>query len=343
MGFSDKTFLPSSLPVSYEQRIRWESFVNASGEDIPPFAVMQLQKKQGARIDSPGSGSSSDEADDFFCQFDREGKVVWSVIKCNEEGASRQDPAQFMFNGNKWVKAGTIGRGTFDLPTQVLHNGANDSLPNGKRCGPAEGVWWVLSSGSAFTCRSHDATEAAGNGSVHTVWLEAGSSRDSFHGVASGQPFGAVEAGEVVPIGSGTLGLEEGVLAGDRGLVVRHAGLYLFGFHGMLSSSEAPRGEVLQLALRKVVSSESTESSEATGWIGMRRNEVEEDEYGNDIAFSAEHVSVTGIINLERLDEIFVRNDSGYAVSVANFKFWLLKHGAYWTGDTAQSGFSFGG
>src|SRR6185369_15596967 len=105
------------------------------------------------------AAKNTDPAAEFFRQHLRGGQVIWDVTKPNKKGAARQDPSEFVFNGPIACEPcgpAAYGECTDDLPAQVLHNGTNDSLPNGTPCGPTPDQWDVLSGGTAWHCISHD-------------------------------------------------------------------------------------------------------------------------------------------------------------------------------------------
>jgi hypothetical protein len=297
----------SSAIASWRQRHRTHPCFNTTSETVPPFAIMQLRRPKNFK--ETVAATNTEQKNNFICQHMRGGQVVWDVTKPNAEGVSRQDPADFVFNGPVPIESLSYGECTDDYPCQVLHSGGDDRLLNGWSCGPAKDRWYVLSGGSAFTCKCHDLSYAAGTGQMHTVWIDRGTGRT----IAVRGRFAVsatdLAASAYIPWGAATLNNE--LNPTDPWLKVQRDGLYLISFHGKLTSSDAARGDALSITLYKKEADEEDGTSHnptATPYIVGRNQDIEQLDGGANQTPTAECVSFTGFESLGEGDGIALKN-----------------------------------
>lgn len=340
------TFAPSSaLPSTFDQRIRWWSFENKTSLEIPPYAIMQL-----APVIVKGQPSR------HLCQFNHNGEVIWNVQQCDDDAASRQNPAEFMFNGPVACRPHGRARGTFDLPAQVLHNGISDTLPNGYPCGPVADAWYVLQGRPAFVCRSHDATEASGGSGIHTVWIDRGNGDLGIH-VAGLAGAGSYSADSFIGWESENNWQfnNAATLSDDGWLTVRYSGYYDFRFSCTIyGQADVVRGSPLRVRLYQRAEFDSPSSPptpEATSWSGYRTHDIEQYLSGDDLPVSQdglvdgepgetsiqiggsydvslhttqENIAFGGPVNLQRGESIRLKN-VGSAATIAEAQFSLVR------------------
>jgi hypothetical protein len=297
---------------------------NETNQTIPAHAIMQLKRPKVA----PSSYSPFDidaEPNIFFAQRLHGEQLVWSVSVCDDAGASRQNPAEFVFNLQTPIPRFSVGEATQDYPARVLHDGRKDRLPNWRSCGPVRGQWWVYSGPTAFTCQTHDATKVAGARGVHTVWVYPRSQPASVHGIASLTPT-TVLANSYIPL-SGTaiaFNLSLGV-SGDF-VIAQRAGLYAIDFAATVSSTSAPRGATLSLTLYR---RDTNNNSIITAYRGQRLQDIEEDQYGTNVLYTAENVAFPAIQNLATNEGVGIRNTSGYPLGVSSPLLRIIRAGDY--------------
>lgn len=330
---------PRTTPDSHSRSIRRLLVYNETNQTIPAHAIMQLKRPK----DAPSSYSPFDidaEPHKFFAQRLRGEEMVWSVSVCDEAGASRQNPAEFVFNLQTPIPRFSVGEATQDHPARVLHDGRRNSLPNWVRCGPVRGQWWVYSGPTAFTCQSHDASAVAGERGVHTVWVYPRSQPASVHGISSLNGLAVLPDDYVPPAGSGIAGVAFN-LALDRAgdfITVQRAGLYSIDFAATVSSPDAPRGAMLSLTLYR----RSKDGQEIiTPYLGSRLQDIEQDYYGQKFLTTAENIAFPAIQNLASGEGIAVRNTSGYMLFLTNPLLRVIRAGDY-IPPPSQSGGSGG-
>lgn len=316
---------PRDSLTSWRKNLRTFPCFNTTTEVIPPYAIMQLRKPKDFK-ESKGYENTVDN-DEFLVQHASAGRIIWDVTKPNEEGESRQCAEDFVFNGPVPIDPQQPGVCTQDFPCQVLHNGDNDQLLNGQTCGPVRDRWYVLSGGSAFTCKSHDAGFAAGRGLIHTIWLD----RSTRNAVMARGRFAVTAAdldtGEYAPLSTGTLTLNADT--DGEWLTVQRDGLYLVSLNGKLTSSNAARGDELALTLytKQGDDEDGTEHEpEATPYIVSRDQDKERDA-GVDIETTAENVAFCGFVSLSAGDMIGLKNTCGKLVTLYNAVLTILHMG----------------
>ncbi len=311
--------------ASFVTSLRTIRVYNAGDETIPGYAIMRFANLG----ESPGS-----DGDDFFRQDTNRGEVAWEVQKPDAKACATLEPSNFCFNLQTPIKPKGYGRATVDFPCQVLHNGKDDSLPNGFECGPVPDEWHVLSSdqgGVGFNCLSHDISQAAGSktSGEHTVWIGLRRERTGGHG----QYYGAgVDPGERVELfQGGSTSLQSGMEVIENIVRVDAPGLYLFGWQCCMTSDE-DRGTLLRLDTTQW--SKATRNSEGnviengtetpTIFYGFREQEVEEDQYGNEIRHGTENVACTGFANLDRDEGLSLKNVTSKRISLSGVQFWMI-------------------
>jgi hypothetical protein len=102
------------------------------------------------------------------------------------------------------------------------------------------------------------------------------------------------------------------------GVKIPHDGLYLFGFSATLSSTKAPAGARLAMALYV--------DSAVTLWEGFRAQDIEI--YYETTTYTKENVAVSGILWCEKDQVLTVRNTGEYATDYEDFCFWVTPAGA---------------
>lgn len=299
---------------SPRHQTRWMSFRNTSKETVPPYGLLALEDGDTGFLGNTKRGEQS----------------VWLLKKPDEAAYADQDPARLFVNGPTPVPAGGYGVCTQDWPAQVLHNGAEDGLPNGYACGPKPDSWFVWSGGRAFTCVTHDRTWPVGVGPYHTVWISsvrADAATTLMATVGRGTTY-TVESGKIVPSNEVHDSLLLQFTKGDEAgkWVVSFPGIYLFGFQATIWSDSAARGSVLSLSLAV--------NDTSTDWKAQRVQDIEVVDYEDDaynpteLLTTQENVAATGLIKLEEDDVVSVLNTSAYTLRVARFGFWLFRAGA---------------
>lgn len=320
---------PSNTALTtWRKQHRVDPFYNTTGLWIPPYACLQLRKPRTFREGE--AVSNTVDLSRLNCQHLRAGKIVWDVTQCNAQAALRQDPAEFVFNGPLACKPLGYGEMTADYPAQVLHDGALDRIENFTNCGPVADEWFVRSTGTAFTCMSHDIGKSAGNGTVHTIWVKP---RIKKHSAAHGTfaVGSTVEAGELCTFG--TARNQYGTaLGGDEDVVqVVANGLYLVSFSGRITAPQASRGDTLLLSLRKQEADEegTLGSESATGYSVSWTQEVfkewdDAEEENTEVARGTCHVAFSGFENLTAGSLLGIRNMCEETISIANGVFTVI-------------------
>lgn len=297
---------------SPRDRIRWI-----------PVRNMQDGKEGRAKLTIPGFALmmlNVADRDRYFTQDREDGAVVFRVYRPDAEAQARQDPAMLIVNGPTPIPPGKDGKGTQDWPAQVLHNGAEDSLPNGVPCGPIADSFYVWSGLSAFTCQSHDICRAAPgkeNG-IHTVWISPGRPNLTPLSILIGGE--NVEADAQVGLeqpSSVQLGHESSVPRAIVDTWIRAAGYYLVSVSATLSSTEADEGDVLRLRVfyRTKSIADGDGSWTATYLTGHRKQEVDRDvltesPLTQSTFYTAENVAFSGTILLP--GTLFGLDSGGY-------------------------------
>lgn len=320
---------PRQLADTHARSIRKLRVFNETNDTIPAYAIMQLKRPLNRESQS---FSIDAEPHEFFAQFRNREDVIWSVSVCDEAGASRQNPAEFAFNLAVPIPKRSYGEATQDCPAQVLHDGRRDSLPNWKKCGPRRGAWWVSSGGSAFTCMSHDVSDAAGRGGLHTVWLYPRGQAASAHGRFQLQST-TISDGDYVPMTASPTNAEN-VVNSEGWVTVRQGGLYAIDTSLTLGSPAAPRGTTLTVQLYRKNADETIDATQA---IGQRSLDLEEDQYGSEIHRSHENVAFPALENLASGEGVRVRNVSGYSVTVGVPRLRIFRIADYISPPSSQS------
>lgn len=295
------------FPSSALQSKRWLRCRNVGEVEIPPHAILRL-----VDLDEEGDRNR------FFNQELHEDQVVWRVARPNAESIAAQDAAMFVANGPQSILPGKYGVCSRDWPLPVLHDGESDHLPNGSPCGPADDLFWVMSSGFCFTCISHDIAGRVGKGDIHTAWIAPANHIARKCGVGRGAT--TISSGAAIALSSTPLTL--GILrntSGD-GLVVDLDGLYSVSFAGTLTSPSAPRGSTLTLKLYL--------DDEDTGYAVSRAQDIELDAYGAEVLTTSENVAAPQCLVDADKDQVFsVKNTSAYSVTLTNFFLSVLRIG----------------
>lgn len=267
-------------PVSPRDRIRWFTVRNCGTTTIPGFGLCSTKLS---------------DVTDFECQQDVEGQIVWRIYPCTEtECYTLQDPTQLWVNGPTAIEPGKYGKASQDWPLQVLHNGKKDQLANGYECGPAHplqveardhaAVW---SSGNALICQSHDATLAANNQGLHTVWV-APNTRRALPVVGFATFYGTYQkAPAALNFGSPVLGID----IAETYFTARFKTLLWVAFSGTLTSADATEGS--PLTIRAYVDDEPTDL------YAYRSMEIDSD-YPSTTYRTNENVATSGLLLLEK-------------------------------------------
>lgn len=312
------------MPKTDYNQQRWFLAKNECEYEIPGFAMIQFHDRV---IDG--------QRNYFINNFAEETEIVFEVERPTADVVSRGDPTAFCFNGPVPIPPKSYkGRGlvTQNFPAQVLHDGSADSLPNGRRCGPKADSFVCWSTGTGFTCISHDGTEAVNKSNgIHTVWLGRGLGFAGGH--ARGTFEGTYEPQTVIPVQfyqpPSPLGVESATSGTDPkyGFIVREDGMYQFGWQASATSPNADRGHPLQVRAyvqRAPIGSSPAGAPEATIWQVMRYHMKESDEYyGRTLLASLENMAMSGWENLKAGDELFFKN-------ITNTKRLMLSVGSAW-------------
>lgn len=332
-----------TLAVEYWKRVRLEPCFNTTDEDIPPFACMQLRRPEQFSESQIASGTPSR----IFTQHLRRDQVMWDVAKCNDDGESRQDPSEFVFNGRFVIPSLRPGLCTQDLPCQALHNGDGDSLPNFTECGPVKDQWYLKSGRSAFSCMSHDISNAAGTGRMHTIWINRGGK------IIDGQGRFAVDGTSIATDGYFTLGTDGDLLRDiaidDDGehLIIQRTAMYFVSLAAKLAGGETMTGsEVLTVKLyqKPVTDDDGEHDEEATNY----RIEMDVPVYDrwNGATNQSKPISLeitqsfAGYLNLKNGDKLAIKNSGDKKVSLTNGLLSVASIGAFYSigdGDLKDS------
>lgn len=318
---------------------RWFAAKNECEYEIPGYAMIQFHDRV-----------ISGQRNYFINNFAEEADVVFEVERPTEDVVARGDPAAFCFNGPTPIppkRYNGRGRITQGFPAQVLHDGSVDSLPNGRRCGPKADSFVCWSTGTGFTCISHDGTGAVNNSNgIHTVWLARGLAFAGGH--ARGTFSGSYQPNSVVPVQffapPAALGVESAIgPAPNYGFIVREDGMYQFGWQASANSPDAARGWPLHVRAyvqRASASSGSPPAPEATIWQVMRYQVIESDtEYGNDFLTGLENMAMSGWENLLAGDELFFKNlTNTHTLMLAVGSAWIMKTKPYFDETTPDHG-----
>lgn len=337
--------MPESLSTWMSSRRTFPCF-NTTDETIPPYAIMLLRRPD--KFKETKAAKNTDEVNTFVCQHMRGGQIVWDVTKPNELSVSRQEAADFVFNGPVPIEPLGYGVCSQDWPCQVLHNGNGDRLRNGETCGPVKDRWYVLNSGSAFTCKSHDIGFPAGYTEMHTVWVD----RSTRHTLAARGRYPAtalnLDADEYFTWGVATLGLNVEI-ADTNWIKVKRDGLYLISFHGKLTSSDAARGDALAITLVKKPADDAdgnAQDPEDTPYVVGRDQDIEKACTGGttsaaDIQTTRENVSFVGYESLSSGDSLSLKNTGSKKITVSNGMLTIMHMGNKIEEDTATDGGGF--
>lgn len=285
--------------VSPRDRIRWFTVKNCGTRTIPGFGLCSTKLS---------------DVSDFECQEDVEGQIVWRIWSCTEtECYTLQDPSMLWVNGPTAIEPGKYGKASQDWPLQVLHNGKSDQLANGYECGPATplqiasrdhaAVW---SSGNAFICQSHDATLAADNQGLHTVWISP-NTRRALPVVGFATFAGTYrETAAELSFGSPSLGFDVG---GDS-FTARFKLLLWVAFSGTLTSADATEGSPLSLRIDV--------DDEPTDLYAYRSFEIDTD-YPSTTYRTNENVATAGLLQLDKGQKVklVVGSSTSYDTTVS--------------------------
>ena len=306
---------------------QWYSVRNRSGEEIPPFGVMQL-----AQVDKDNSESN------YLTQYESNDSIVWNVKKCDEYGENLCDNSLFLINGRYKIAKDGYGRGSWSYPLQVLHDGTGDDLPNFMECGPVRDSWNIWRSGRGFRCISHDAASpyTEHDGKLHTVWVQPSPLRIA----AYGRSIGSLGSSNPMPAGSwAQFGTWDGFVMQDEepeqdrqllvttnieavttddgvpGWKVLYPGRYLVSLSAVIYCADsATRGT--RLALRMFVWRSGVQAWWDTRYQAHRYQAVEEADYSVIKGIELEQVCFCGVVPLDAGDVIAFKNDSSVALSV---------------------------
>lgn len=318
---------------------RWFAAKNECEYEIPGYALIQFHDRviEGVR-------------NRFINNFAEETDIVFEVERPTEEVVARGEPTSFCFNGPTPIppkRYNGRGRITQGFPAQVLHDGSVDSLPNGRRCGPKADSFVCWSTGTGFTCISHDGTQAVNKSNgIHTVWLGRGLGFAGGH--ARGTFSGSYQPNTVIPVQfyqpPSALGVESAIgSAPNYGFIVREDGMYQFGWQASANSPDADRGWPLQVRAyiqRAPTGSSPPASPEATIWQVMRYQVIESDtQYGNDFLTGLENMAMSGWENMLAGDELFFKNITGEkTLMLAAGSAWIMKTKPYFDETTPGHG-----
>lgn len=296
---------------SQSQAVRWRPVRNMEREWVPGFALMALDPTDG---------------DDFFTQEAGDGNAIWNVHKPDGSSEARQSPALLMFNGPQPIPPYPkgFGKGTFETPAQVLHNGNVDRLPNGFSCGPLNGKWEVYSGGTAFVCVSHDITEAVTLRGVHTVWVQPNLGLPDIPRGALRGANGLVQAGGLVPLDAAQNETERLGYVFDPDIqgfkcLPDHMTLWVQA-SATLSSESAPEGGLLQLRVYKGKTSATLAQTYLGGFRKQGLNALRTDNAGYAWTlpfYSAENISFGGPLDLRKNEIVCLKNDGQYSTLYA--------------------------
>lgn len=183
-------------------KIKYVSFFNDTGEEIPPFACMIIT----------GCTVESDE-------------LVLSIRKCDDADENLQEPASILFNSILPVADAEFGVGTRDMPCQALVNQPSAAFSDGKKLGPKENSWALDEVGSCFRVVTKDETDPHIESAFGVYLVEPYHGKTDFH---VGRTTSNVSAGSSTTAGSGTVMLKKisqaGEITDDRSVNVKNPG-----------------------------------------------------------------------------------------------------------------------
>lgn len=288
---------------------------NTGTVEIPPYSIVMLADTQGRFATDPDGNAS-------FCmeQPEESGRVRFMVARVDDRAERSQNPALFAVNGPKTIRIGGTGTVSQDWPLQVYHNGAQNLLFNGQRCGVLEGSFSIWGGLGGFTCLSHDPTNPIGSSAHHTAWISpaagaeplvryaTGANQFSSHNVQPGDPFLFGDGG------TGTTNesrfMQIGQVANNI-ITLYRDGVYIVNVFATVWSSTAPRGASLQFAFQ----SRTGEGEWATRALGLRYQDIEENQSGDNIFTSRENVCISLVREMERNEQFRFINSGEYFTS----------------------------
>jgi hypothetical protein len=156
----------------FERQLRTFSFLNDTGETIPPFACM---------ITVAVSGSADKRA-----ATNRDNDMVFKVRKATTQDATDQNAGRCIFNLETPVPNGAYGRCTLSFPCMALCS----ATAIGQQVGPKSAAWEMDTNGTAFTVITQDPTESY-SAATRQAWLVRPS------GAAAAPPAQVVIVGKV--------------------------------------------------------------------------------------------------------------------------------------------------
>lgn len=298
---------------------QWYLVRNLEDKVIPPFAIMQL-----ARKDAKG-------AEDLFVGQSLSGDdIAWHVQQCDDYGEAFASSSIFVFNGRLQIAKKGFGRATFCYPVQCRHDGRTDGLPSFRECGAKAGSWSIHSGGRGFRCLSHDVARPyeEADGGIHTVWLNPSYAQPVCYGRNSGAVATPVPAQDFLSFGlwrdptilgkrkyQNSVNVEEDTSQGKPAWKVRLSGRFLVSISATIWCTDTTtRGS--RLALSIWVWRSATEEWEQTNFEAVRYQAVEESGYAVIKGVEMENVATTAVVILEAGDEIAIQNDSDVALSI---------------------------
>ena len=312
----DQFSLPSGLPISDEQRVRWFRFLNSTDEEIPPHACMWA-----------------------FGGYAGEDGHIWRAEKPDSPQEQYQDVSELMFNGPESVppqgSGATVpghvgkvhfGRGTFDLPAQALmlksellslgsdQTGLADGALGRVYVGPKARSWLLWGSGDAFeyVCPDWGAPDEllySKSTSLVRVWVQRRAPNQLVYGVNTWN----ASALDVAPNGFVQLEVTShtNVFGGgtDR---LPGAGAYFFAFDGTFAFSDpaAPNNAALAIGANL---------GGANNLIFQAHRRPFKPGGVYETGSTIENIAFHGIANLKAADgtqEIMLQNLSAYTIRV---------------------------
>lgn len=297
------------------------SCYNTGKEDIPPYAIMVLSEILRPR----NTG--------WINLMPNETSAIWRVKKTDQIAEDRQDPAILVVNGHYTLRANSYGMGFTGDRVQVLHDGRHDAIAPGQICGPRADDWFAWSSGSAFTCLTHDILQVQNlnNNRVHTIWVSPNNKQsNSARGIGSGH--GAVDPNQIIPAG-GSISPNTGIAPSIESYGFEYVngqykalvdGRYILGFGATITPADwnIPIGTALKLTLFA--------NGQPTGLTKHGIFHKHTDPISNVVTDVVPvPLERTGYIALKKEDLVCIKNTSTVRVLVSDFHLWLYHVGNY--------------
>lgn len=340
----------SDQPLNREQSIRWQPCRNIGGIDIPPFAALVVGEH----------GKAVRNAKDKTAALTRFGMPYLPVRRATAADLAGKDTALIVFAGRKIIRKDASGNVTCDFPTRVIFDAGDygsksytdfltsNTLDRGDECGPKANSFYFSKDGRGFTCLGHCEDQATGLSFVDGVVPKEKETifvRERFGSEAKYLSDARVLADPVAVAADGTFlaaepdaggkfaGSQSGFTVntstkrytadeGSAGRYQAHLAATICGVGGDVGiPATVPRGAALLIA----VSLYSSAGVEKQRYTGFRENDIETDQYGNNIQLTKENVAVPGLFDVAEGDYFQLRNVGAYTTTVYLSIFTLVR------------------